>query len=298
MKIDQGWRTAIDKYLAAERSAGQLPNTLASKRERLEHLARRVTTGPWSLTADDYIDYTSAQDWARETRRQRQTTVAAFYDWAVRKKLVSSNPTEELSKIKAGDPNPSPVPDGVYLSALIRADEDEQLWIDLAAEHGLRRGEIALIHSDDLVPTLLGWDLRVHGKGAKIRWVPLTSTMARTLQDRIAERGEGYLFPGKDHGHVSARWLGERVSRLMPHPWTLHKLRHRAATRFWVVSGFDAYAVAELMGWASINMVPVYVAQPTDRLRSIVNAASRAHRPHDAPKVPTIGQSISASTFG
>lgn len=298
MNIDQEWREAIDRFLAAERVAGKMPNTLYTKRQRLEHMARRVEAGPWELTGDELIEYAAEQDWERETRRGRQATISSFYDWAVRKKLAAENPCAELTKIKPGDPNPTPVPDGVYLEALIRADEDEAIWIDLAAEHGLRRGEIALVHSDDIVPTLLGFDLRVHGKGAKIRLVPLTSTMARTLHDRIEAQGAGYLFRGNDHGHISPRWLGERVNRLMPHPYTTHKLRHRAATRFWVVSGFDAYAVAELMGWASVNMVPVYVAQPTDRLRGIVNAASRAHSPHSTGMVRIVGPSISASTVG
>lgn len=272
MRLDQDWREAIDRFLAAERTSGKRPATVYTLRQRLEHMARRVDSGPWELSADELIDYAAAQEWERETRRGRQAAFHSFYGWALRRGLTTFDPTAELDKIKPGDPNPNPVPDSVYLEALIRADEDEALWIDLAAEHGLRRAEIAQINSDDIVPTLVGHDLRVNGKGGKLRLVPLTSAMARAL----LERGAGYVFPGREHGHISARWLGKRISRLLPHPWTIHKLRHRAATRFWVVSGFDAYAVADLMGWASIAMVRVYVRQPTDRLRGIVNEASRA----------------------
>lgn len=169
--------------------------------------------------------------------------------------------------------DPRPVPDRVYLEALIRADDDEALWIDLAAEHGLRRAEIACIHSDDLVETLLGDDLVVHGKGNKRRAVPLTRPMARALR----ARGAGWLFPGDYEGHISPRWLGARVSRLLEGNWTIHKLRHRAATRFWTLADADPYAVADLMGWANLAMVRTYVKQPDDRLRRIVEGASRAH---------------------
>jgi integrase len=271
MNISPQWRSAIDRFLAAETVAGKRRTTLNSTRERLEHLARRVDADPWHLAADELIDYAAAQDWKRETRRGRQAAWQAFYRWGLHKGHLTVDPTAELVKIRPGDPNPNPVPDRVYLEALIRADADEALWIDLAAEHGLRRAEIAQVHSVDVVPTLVGYDIRVHGKGGKTRLVPLTHAMARALLER-----DGYAFPGRHDGHISPRWLGERVSRLLPDPWTIHKLRHRAATRFWVVSGGDAYAVADLMGWANIAMVRVYVRQPTDRLRQIVTDASRS----------------------
>ena len=50
---------------------------------------------------------------------------------------------------------------------------------------------------------------------------------------------------------------------------------HRAATRFWEHSAGDPYVVAELMGWANLAMVRVYVAIPSERLRAVVEGASR-----------------------
>jgi integrase len=74
---------------------------------------------------------------------------------------------------------------------------------------------------------------------------------------------------------VSPRWIGKRIARLLPGDWTIHKLRHRAATRFDEASGGDNYAVARLMGWSNLNMVPVYVKRRDDHLRGIVQAAAR-----------------------
>lgn len=223
------------------------------------------------MTPDTYEDYLAAHEWARETRRNRISAIALFYAWARRTGRCESDPTAEIAPLKPADPDPRPVPDDVYLAALARADANEALWIDLAGEHGLRRSEIARIHSADIVPTLLGHDLIVHGKGGKRRTVPLTFAMARALLDRP----EGHAFPGDVDGHISPAWLGKRVARLLGASWTTHKLRHRAATRFWVVAGGDPYAVADLMGWANLSMVRVYVKQPEDRLRSIVESASR-----------------------
>lgn len=264
------WISFIDDYVAVLRVAGMSPNTVRARSEQLNHIANRVVKPPFEVSTRDLVDYFGAQVWARETRRSRRAAVVGFYAWAVSEGLCVDNPALKIPVIKPGCPNPNPVPDQVYLEALVRADKDEALWIDLAAEHGLRRAEIAGLHSRNIVQTLLGHDLTFAGKGGKVRTVPLTRAMARAL---IA-RGEGWLFPGYEGGHISARWLGKRVSRLLPGEWTLHKLRHRAATRFWVAAEGDPYAVADLMGWANLNMVRVYVKQSDDRLRRIVEAAA------------------------
>ncbi|MBO1770447.1 tyrosine-type recombinase/integrase [Agrococcus sp. TF02-05] len=272
--IHPDWPDTIAAYLHAQAAAGRPPSTRETRRQHLTHLARRVESGPWALTSAQLAAYLGAQGWARETLRGRRITLQSFYRWAIASGCTEHDPTEPLERIAPGRPNPRPVPDDVYLEALWRADDTERLWIDLAAEHGLRRAEIAGIHARDLVPTLLGYDLRVHGKGGKPRIVPLTSPMASALL-ALAEHG-GWLWPGEEMGHVSARWLGKRVNRLLPGDWTIHKLRHRAATRFWVHSGGDPYVVADLMGWANLAMVRTYVALPSDRLRSVVERASRA----------------------
>lgn len=279
MSISTDWVNAIAAFTRYEASAGYPTTTQRCRRQHLEHLARRTDTGPWQITAEELLDYTANQQWERETRRGRRATFIAFWDWAVTTARTDDNPAKTLPRIHPGNPDPRPVPDHVYLAALVRADEEEALWIDLAAEHGLRRAEIACIRADDLIQTLVGIDLLVHGKGGKTRLVPLTSPMARALTTRADHLDGGYLWPGDEDGHISARWLGRRVSRLLDGPWTIHKLRHRAATRFWTVSEGDPYAVADLMGWANLNMVRTYVHQPTDRLRRIVQTASRAGAP-------------------
>ncbi len=273
------WDRAIEGFLAAQRAAGIAATSVASRRQHLAHMAVRVHVGPWSLDGAGLVAYMDAQTWARETRRGRRNTFVEFYRWGQAAGLTSSDPTATVVRIAPSDPDPQPVPDRVYLEALIRADATEQLWIDLAAEHGLRRTEVAVIQGRDIIETLLGHDLRVHGKGSKIRYVPLTRAMAESLVALVEDRGLGYLFPGEDHGHVSPQWVGKRVARLLGGIWTMHKLRHRAATRFWMQAEGDPYVIADLMGWANLNMVRVYVRQPDDRKRRIVEAASRAgHR--------------------
>jgi integrase len=272
------WASAIDEFERAQLASGIARTSIYTRRQHLQHLGRRVFCGPWALTADQLAGFMAQQDWARETRRGRRATYAAFYTWAIATNRTATDPVATIAPVAPGQPTPRPVPDRVYLEALIRADEVEALWIDLAAEHGLRRAEIACIHAADIVETLIGYDLIVHGKGSKLREVPLTAAMARALIALAGLLDGGYLFPGDEDGHVSARWLGYRVNRLLDGAWTIHKLRHRAATRFWVASNGDAYVVADLMGWANLGMVRTYVKLPDERKRAVIEAASRGGR--------------------
>jgi integrase len=55
--------------------------------------------------------------------------------------------------------------------------------------------------------------------------------------------------------------------------WTIHKLRHRAATRFYDVER-DIAATQDFLGHASPATTRAYVAVPTDRIRATVKAAA------------------------
>jgi integrase/recombinase XerC len=141
--------------------------------------------------------------------------------------------------------------------------------VRLAAECGLRRAEVAQVHSRDLVEDLTGWSLLVHGKGQRERMVPLPTLLGVELR----AQAEGFVFPGDDAGHLSPRWVGKVVSRLLPEGFTMHSLRHRAASR-WYGIDHDLLTVSELLGHASPVTTRVYVRLPDDAKRALVRAAA------------------------
>ena len=139
----------------------------------------------------------------------------------------------------------------------------------LAGEAGLRRAEVAQAHRDDLIEDLTGWSLIVHGKGGKQRVVPLTDSLATTIREHPA----GWLFPGRDNGHLSAGHVGITISRLMPPGWSMHKLRHRYATRGFAGTG-NLRAVQVALGHASVATTQRYVAVSSADLRAVSEAAA------------------------
>jgi len=138
--------------------------------------------------------------------------------------------------------------------------------IRLGAECGLRRGEIARVHSDDVVADSAGRSLIVRGKGDKQRIVPLPDDLADIIMD-----ARGYLFPGRFVGHVEESYIGDHISHLLPDGYAAHTLRHRFATTAYAAT-HDLFVVAELLGHESVETTEHYVAMPDGRLREATAA--------------------------
>src|SRR5699024_9969440 len=165
------------------------------------------------------------------------------------------NPAGAMPHVPAAIASPRPAPDRIYMVALTKADARGRLILRLAAECGLRRAEIAQTHSRDVIEDLAGFSLRVHGKGGKDRIVPLPDALAAELR-RLPI---GWMFPGNDDGHLSPRWVGKLATELLPEDWTLHKLRHRFATRAYRGTR-NIRAVQELLGHSSVGTTQIYTA--------------------------------------
>lgn len=267
MSLSPAWISAIESYLLAQRSGGSPPTTIAARRQHLSNLARLVgVADPFALSPDQLVAWAGTRDWMPETRRSRRTTFLSFYRWAIASGRTTTNPAAALARVKPSDPNPRPVPRAVYDRALQRATPRVRLMLQLAGEHGLRRGEVALVHSDDLFTDLDGWSLVVHGKGARIRDVPLNRRVALELRALPA----GWAFPGAIDGHLSPRRVGELLDDALDGAWTGHALRHKFAQDAYDVDE-DLAGVQALLGHRSPATTLRYVKPRRAKLRALVD---------------------------
>lgn len=143
---------------------------------------------------------------------------------------------EGLPRIAPATPRPRPTPPDVLVAGMAGADPRTALILRLARDVGMRRGEISLAHSDDVVAMGDGkWSLTVHGKGGRERMVPISPALARRLR-----AADGRVFPGAVDGHLSAGHVGVLASRALPGVWSLHSVRHRCARQMWGSAGDTA----------------------------------------------------------
>jgi integrase/recombinase XerC len=155
----------------------------------------------------------------------------------------------------------------VWQEALAQAEPRTRLMLRLAAEAGLRRGEIAQIRDTDIVDGIGGPQLLVHGKGGKARVIPISPDLGK----RITEK-PGWLFSDGLGGHIGARRVGVLCSEALPGEWTLHTLRHRFATRAYRGTR-NLRAVQIILGHASVATTERYTAVDDGECRATMEAA-------------------------
>lgn len=270
--VPASWSGAIDGWAGWMRAAGLSPTTIATRTDHLRRAARALGGDPWTVSAGELVAWVGAQVWAVETRRSVYASLRRFWGWGVDEGLVEVAPTARLPRVKAAQPQPRPAPAPVIERAKAGADDRTVLILRLAAELGMRRAEIAQVHSRDLVEDLDGWSLVAHGKGGRDRLLPMSRELAATVM-RVCLAGGGWAFPGADGGHLSARWVGKLATRALPGHWTLHTLRHHFATAINNNTG-DLLVVQELLGHASVATTQRYVSTSRERLRTAVMSAA------------------------
>lgn len=261
------WRKSIEGWTDTLRAAGLSAQTIKSRRYKMVHLAALLMpSGPEDVTTEQIVQVFARQQWKPETRKAYRNTISSFFRWLHKSGRRSDDPSLDVPRVKKPHAHPRPCPDRYIAAAMEKATSSEKLMIRLGAECGLRRGEIARVHSDDVVADSTGRSLIVRGKGDKQRIVPLPDDLAGIIMD-----ARGYLFPGRFGGHVEESYIGDHISRLLPDGYAAHTLRHRFATTAYAAT-HDLFVVAELLGHESVETTEHYVAMPDGRLREATAA--------------------------
>lgn len=261
------WRKSINGWTDTLRTAGLSAQTIKSRRYKMVHLATLLMpSGPEDVTTEQIVQAFARQQWKPETRKAYRNTISSFFRWLHKSGRRSDDPSLDVPRVKKPHAHPRPCPDRYIAAAMKMATTSERLMIRLGAECGLRRGEIARVHSDDVVADSAGRSLIVRGKGDKQRIVPLPDDLAGIIMD-----ARGYLFPGRFGGHVEESYIGDHISRLLPDGYAAHTLRHRFATTAYAAT-HDLFVVAELLGHESVETTEHYVAMPDGRLREAMAA--------------------------
>lgn len=261
------WRKSINGWTDTLRAAGLSAQTIKSRRYKMVHLATLLMpSGPEDVTTEQIVQAFARQQWKPETRKAYRNTISSFFRWLHKSGRRSDDPSLDVPRVKKPHAHPRPCPDRYIAAAMKMVTTSERLMIRLGAECGLRRGEIARVHSDDVVADSAGRSLIVRGKGDKQRIVPLPDDLAGIIMD-----ARGYLFPGRFGGHVEESYIGDHISRLLPDGYAAHTLRHRFATTAYAAT-HDLFVVAELLGHESVETTEHYVAMPDGRLREAMAA--------------------------
>ncbi len=218
----------------------------------------------------------------------------AFYDHLIEQdRSLGDNPCAGLKAPKSPRRLPSALtPDeAVRLVAIVDPDDRfamrDRALFELAYSSGLRLSELAGLDVDRV--DLEGGEVRVMGKGAKERVVPVGAAAREAIRAWLGERaqgvadGEAALFTGASGRRIASRTIERRLATWAVrqgldrhvHP---HMLRHSFASHVLQSSG-DLRAVQEMLGHASIASTQVYTHLDFQALAKVYDAAHpRARR--------------------
>ena len=268
--LSEAWESAITGWLSRLRVSGQSEATIVVRRGHVRQVARSLRTAhPSEVTYARLERHCAEQQWRRETRRSIRRSLVSFFEWAAANGVTADNPAAGLPAVPSSMGHPRPAPEAVWRELLATAAPRELLMVRLAGEAGMRRAEVARCHVSDLGVTEKGASLLIHGKGDKLRTVPISDSLAEAIRGHCSA---GYLFPSPHGGHISPAWVGAVVSRLMPPGVTMHCLRHLFGTRAFRGSR-NIMAVRVLLGHASVATTQRYVAIDDDEVRAAMMSA-------------------------
>lgn len=281
--LPAGWAALISAYCLTLAAGGQSSSTVRLRRLTLAHIARGLNAPtPDDVSAAQLVAWFGRQThWSRSTRRVYRSAARGFFAWAYKYGLVDEFICDDLPKIRETPPSPRPVPDSVWRDAIAAADPRVTVMLRLAAEAGLRRAEVAQVHTRDLIDDGHGAALVVHGKGDKDRIVPIDEPLVRLVRAGACGHtpglpATGWLFPAdgdrREGDHLTPERVGALVNAVLPQGYSMHKLRHRFATRAYRGTR-NLRAVQTLLGHSSVATTERYTAVDADEIRAAALAA-------------------------
>ena len=222
--------------------------------------------------------------WSRATTARRAAAARTFTSWAVRQRVLPTDPAARLATPRRSRHLPR-VLDEAEARRLCEAAEAaadsgpiglrDHALVELLYGTGARVGEAVGVDLGDVDRERHA--LRVTGKGDKERVVPLGLPALRAV-DRYAQRGRPALavadshlalFLGSRGRRLDQRQAREAVARAARaaglqdvHP---HALRHSAATHV-LDGGADLRCVQELLGHATLTSTEIYTHVSQARL--------------------------------
>ena len=226
------------------------------------------------------------------TRARKVSTIRIFFKYLSQKAgLIDANPAQNLETPKQEKRMPK------YLSL----DESKKLLAITANEEDNRNAKrdyaIITIFLNCGLSELVGINIKnidfsenkltVIGKGNKERTIYLNKACVNSINDYIsnARPKEGIKYDSKDALFLSER--KERISNrtvqsvvkkelqkagLDINKYSVHKLRHTAATLMYQYGGVDIRALQELLGHESISTTEIYTHVENSQVRNAIES--------------------------
>lgn len=251
------------------------------------------------ITLEDihaFIAYLTREYHSKSSTRARKiSTIRIFFKYLSRKaKLIEVNPAQDLEtpKLDKRLPKYLSLEDSKKLLDVTsnednRNSERDYAIITLFLNCGMRLSELVGINLQDI--DFEDYKLNVIGKGNKERTIYLNKACMKAIADYLEVRpkegikhdskySEKALFLSERKTRISNRTVENVVTKqlqaagLDTKKYSVHKLRHTAATLMYQYGQVDIRALQELLGHESIATTEIYTHVSNDQVRNAVES--------------------------
>lgn len=251
----------IEAHLRHCAAAGYAETTIRDRGEVLRRLDRELPYGLDQAATEELAGWLSRDGWSVETKRTYYKHLAGFFRWASRGRdaHLDWDPSLDLTPPRARRGLPRPVSETDLALLYERVGSIWRLPVQLGANAGLRACEIAGVDRGAITEA----EMIVTGKGGETRCIP-THPEIWALVAGLPSGPVVRLTRGKPVGaNALSRYAALEFDRVGLPTVTLHRLRHRFATRLLLPrelggAGADIRTVQELMGHKSLASTQIY----------------------------------------
>ncbi|MDD4327279.1 MAG: tyrosine recombinase XerC [Eubacteriales bacterium] len=246
-----------------------------------------------SITLDDmysFVTYLSVERKSSSATRSRKiASLKSFFHYLKSKqRIIDEDPTAELESPKQSRKLPRYLTleeSKNLLSAAADIQEDQYqrdyCILTMFLNCGMRLSELVNVNIRDINEDTL----KVTGKGSKERTIYLNSACISALSDWLTirhnirmVRDKDALFVSRQKRRISNKQVQLIVKKYMRNAgidtsrYSVHKLRHTAATLMYKYGKVDIRSLQQILGHESISTTEIYTHTDSDQLHTAVES--------------------------
>ena len=233
------------------------------------------------------------------TRQRKSSSLKSFFGYlTVHEKLLDENPTENLTppKSKKALPHFLSLEQSIELLNAVDGPDQERdrCMLTLFLNCGMRLSELVGINISDVLRN--NNTLRILGKGNKERIVYLNQACLDAIDRYLAVRPKDGVIDR------NALFLSSRKRRISPKTvqfivkkhlekiglggpgYSVHKLRHTAATLMYRYGDVDIRVLQDILGHENLGTTEIYTHTSNQQMEAAVNANPLANLRAPKPK--------------